>query len=361
MVMGKQFLLVEPIAKTPYPPLGLMKISTWLRKKHKGCQVFGTVGTTLPPGLVRPHQVYVTSLFTWDVDKLAKTVRFYAAQFPRARINVGGIAASLLPDHVEKATGIRPHCGLLAGAEECAPDYSLTFGRQINASITFASRGCPRRCRFCCVRTHEPEFHVREDWEKDVNPDLPRIVFWDNNWLASPNFAADCSRIRRLGKTVDFNQGLDARLYSESTAKALGTIRLDPIRFAFDDVVMEAKVMKAVELARKYSPVEMRVYVLYNFEDSPEDLYYRLNLLNRHHILAFPMEYRKPTPSKAKQPSQHWNLPLLRAFKLTLLFYYRRGMITESRRSFCSIYGRTAKQFVERLYRIYDYDKSLKR
>jgi hypothetical protein len=249
----------------------------------------------------------------------------------------------------------------MKGAEACAPDYSLTFGRKLNASITFASRGCPRKCRFCCVNTHEPDFHVRDDWQKDISPKLPRIVFWDNNWLASPNFAEDCRRIRRLGKVVDFNQGLDARLYDEAVAKELSTIRLSPIRFAFDNSSMERTVLRAVRLARKRSSEEIRIYVLYNFEDTPEDLYHRLDLLNRNRVLAFPMEYRSPVPAPTKYPGPHWNTAILRALKLSLLYYYRRGMITESRDSFHSIYGKTAREFVDRLYGIYEYDKTLRR
>lgn len=357
----RQFLLVEPVANTAYPPLGLMKISTWLKKRYPGARICGTVGTEIPPTLHVPHAIYVTSLFTWHLDKVVKVINFYADRFPGADIKVGGIAASLLPSEIESATGIRPHVGLVRGAEKCCPDYSLTFGRTLQASITFASRGCPRKCRFCSVATHEPEFEVREDWAKDVNPELPRIVFWDNNWLASPSFVKDCAAIRRLNKIVDFNQGLDARLYDRAVAKELATIKLSPIRFAFDNVGMEDALMKATRLARSNSTEEIRAYVLYNFNDSPEDFYYRIDLLNRNRVLAFPMEYRRPIASKIKFPGPHWNSPLLRALKLSLLFYYRRGMITESRKSFHSIYGKSAKAFVDRLYAIYEYDKSLKR
>ncbi len=357
----RQFLLVEPVAKTPYPPLGLMKISTWLKRRYKGCRVFGTIGDEIPAEITRPDRVYVTSLFTWDLEKVVRTVNTYADRFPRAKISIGGIAASLLPDDVERGTGIRPHVGLIKGAEACPPDYSLTFGRKLDASITFASRGCPRKCRFCCVEAHEPGFHVRDGWRRDINPELPRILFWDNNWLASPNFASDCEQIRKLGKVVDFNQGLDARLYDKAVAKEMSTIRLRPVRFAFDNVAMEKHVLRATKLVREHSPGEIRVYVLYNFDDTPEDLYYRLDVLNRNHVLAFPMEYRRPTATKTKFPGPHWNSALLRAMKLTLLYYYRRGMITESRTSFHSIYGRTPNQFVDRLYEIYEYDKTLKR
>jgi hypothetical protein len=338
-----------------------MKIGSLLRREHKGCEITPVVGTNLATKICAPDAIYITSLFTWDLNKVVKCVQHYADKFPLADIHIGGIAASLLPEYVEKHTGIRPHIGLLEAAESCVPDYSLSFGRHINASITFASRGCPRKCPFCCVGVHEPVFVVREDWERDVAPDLPRIIFWDNNWLASPNFGKDCQKLRAMGKTLDFNQGLDARLYNEIAAKELSTLRIDPIRFAFDSSSSEKHVLRAIKLARKYSRVEIRVYVLYNFNDTPEDFYHRIDLLNRHRALAFPMEYRKPIPSSTKFPGNHWNAALLRALKLSLIFYYRRGMITESRSSFLSIYGKTPAQFVAKLYEIYEYDKTLKR
>lgn len=357
----KQFILVEPVAKTPYPPLGLMKIATLLKRRHKGCKIFDVVGNEIPRGVSRPSAIYITSLFTWDLKKVVESIQFYSDKFPRDKILVGGIAASLVPDYIRKHTGITPHIGLMDGAERCDPDYSLSFNRKINASITFASRGCPRRCRFCSVKLHEPKFTVREDWQRDVSKDLPRIIFWDNNWLASPNFLKDCEKIKKLAKIVDFNQGLDARIYDEAMAKQLATIKMDPIRFAFDDIESEACVLRAIKLAKKYSRSEIRVYVLYNFMDTPEDFYYRISLLNRNGALAFPMEYRKAIPSQTKFPGPHWNTALLRALKLSLIFYYRKGMITESRKSFLSIYGKTAKQFVSKLYEIYEYDKKLKR
>ncbi len=357
----KQFLLVEPVAKTPYPPLGLMKIATLLKQKHKGCHIFAVVGNEIPSGVQRPSAIYVTSLFTWDLKKVIESVQFYADRFPGTEIHVGGIAASLLPSYIKKHTGITPHIGLIDEAENCSPDYSLSFKRKINASITFASRGCPRQCRFCSVRLHEPEFVVREDWERDICKELPRIIFWDNNWLASPNFLKDSEKIKELGKIVDFNQGLDARLYDEAAAKHLATLKMDPIRFAFDQVSSEADVLQAIKLSKKYTRSEIRVYVLYNFTDTPEDFFYRISLLNRSGALAFPMEYRKSTSSQTKFPGPHWNTSLLRALKLSLIFYYRKGMITESRKSFLSIYGRTAKQFVSKLYEIYEYDKKLRK
>ena len=357
---ARQFLLVEPVAKTPYPPLGLMKISTYLKRRRKPCEVFNTVGDKIPSRLSKPLEIYVTSLFTWNLDKTIKCVQFYLDRFPRAKIHIGGIAASLLPDHIAAATGISPHVGLFEKAESYPPDYTMSFNRKVNASITFTSRGCPRKCRFCNVSTLEPEFFVKTNWERDICPDLPKIVFWDNNWLASPSFSSDCDKIKKLGKTVDFNQGLDARFYKESVAKEMSALKFDPIRFAFDDISHEPYVLRAIKLAKKYAQTEIRVYVLYNYKDTPEDFFKRISLLNRHGVLAFPMEYRKPTAARTRFPGPHWDTALLRGLKLSLIFYYRRGMITASRKSFQSIYGKTPKQFVSKLYQIYEYDKQLK-
>lgn len=352
------FLLVEPISKTPYPPLGLLKISSMLKHQYPACSVFSQVGESIPDGIGYPQSIYITSLFTWDIDKVINSINFYRRQFPRADLNVGGIAASLLPDYIHSQTGVKPHIGLLDEAEFFPPDYTHTFGRKHKTSITFMTRGCIRKCAFCNVKSLEPSFFIKSDWEKDISMDLHSITFWDNNWLASPNIEDDCNKIRKIGKKVDFNQGLDARLYDENMAQVLSNINIDPIRFAFDQISYEDDIIKAIHLAKKYSKKEIRVYVLYNFKDSPEDLFHRINLLNRYNVLVFPMEYREPSSIRTKFPGQYWDLKLLRAFKLTLLFYYRKGMITESRESFIKIYGTNPTEFKESLYQIYRNDKS---
>lgn len=359
--VNSQFLLVEPIAKTPYPPLGLMKISTMLKKQYGNCKVFGQVGNSIPIGLNNPKEIFITSLFTWDNSKVISSIEYYQRRFPKAKINIGGIAASLRPDDIYIKTGIRPHVGLLPEAESCTPDYSLSFERKVRTSITFASRGCIRKCKFCNVQTLEPLFFTKNNWENDISPDLPAITFWDNNWLASPNLESDCKKLCKMGKRVDFNQGLDARLYTEDKAKLLSKINIDPVRFAFDDITYEKSLLRAIRLAKKHTDKEIRVYVLYNFMDTPEDFFYRINLLNEVGVLAFPMEYRRPTEDKLKFPGPHWDTALLRGMKLSLLFYYRKGMITESRHSFVSFYGKTAEQFTSKLYEVYNYDKTLRK
>ncbi|HAK87641.1 MAG: hypothetical protein A2X55_08965 [Nitrospirae bacterium GWB2_47_37] len=72
-----QFLLVEPIAKTQYPPLGLTKISTMLKQKYPDCRIFTAIGKDIPQGLYDPEEIYITSLFTWDLDSVVESILFY--------------------------------------------------------------------------------------------------------------------------------------------------------------------------------------------------------------------------------------------------------------------------------------------
>ena len=119
----KNILLVEPAYKTKYPPLGLMKISTY--HKQAGDQVQFVRGIDDQHDLKNIDIVYITSLYTYEADKVIDTVNFYKGACSNAEINVGGIYATLMPDHLEKKTDIRPHVGLWMDVEFLPPDYSL--------------------------------------------------------------------------------------------------------------------------------------------------------------------------------------------------------------------------------------------
>ncbi|MBM3239541.1 hypothetical protein FJZ31_24885 [Candidatus Poribacteria bacterium] len=369
-------LLVEPAYKTIYPPLGLMKISTW--HKNKGDAVQLIKDTPHSPEIddferrkkcyrkLKDHYdiIYITSLFTYQAGYVVKSVEYYQNRFPDAQIKVGGIMATLMPEYIKGKTGIEPHIGLLRGAENCPPDYS--WYPNLPYSISFTTRGCPRDCPFCSVKTHEPKFKVKEDWPKDIDITKKSIIFWDNNWLVSPNFEQDIKRLiefRKIGITqIDFNQGLDCRLFNEDKAKLLSQIKIKPLRFAFDNCSEDEHIQKAIKLAQKhgFKARDISVYVLYNFEDdndTPEYFYYRINEINKLGALAYPMRYRPIDNANGQFYSDKWGKELLRALKLSLTFYYTKGMITKNREAFKDIYGSNASEFKDKLYKIYEKDK----
>jgi len=374
----RNILLVEPAYKNPYPPLGLMKISIWHKKR--GDDVEFIKDTLHDPKLdlfernnmcykkLKDHYdiIYITSLFTYQAYYVIASIDYYKKRFPDAKIRVGGIMATLLPDHIKEKTGIEPHIGLLRGAESCPPDYSLS--PNLEYSITFTTRGCPRNCPFCAVRKHEPKFFVKESWPRDIDITKKGIIFWDNNWLVSPNLDKDVKRLlefRKIGITkIDFNQGLDCRLFDEDKAKLLKQINIKPLRFAFDNRSEDGYVQKAIKLAQKHGFKDIRVYVLYNFEDThdtPKYFYYRINEINKLGALSYPMRYRSINNLNGQYISDNWDKELLRALKLSLMFYYSKGMIMKNREAFKDIYGRNANEFEEKMYVIYERDKQLKK
>jgi len=369
-------LLVEPAYNNPYPPLGLMKISTWHKKK--GDKVLFVKDSPHNPSLdlfekngkcyrkFEKHYdiIYITSLFTYHACNVIESTNYYINRFPKAKIKVGGILATLMPEYIKQRTGIKPHIGLLRGAENCPPDYS--WYPNLPYSITFTTRGCPRNCPFCAVRKHEPKFIVKENWPEDIDITKKGIIFWDNNWLASPNFEKDVKKLvefQKIGiRHIDFNQGLDCRLFDEEKARLLLRTKIRPLRFAFDNHTEEKYIQNAIKVARKVGFKDIRVYVLYDSEDpndTPEYFYYRINEINKLGALSYPMRYRPINSLNGQFVSDQWNKELLRALKLSLMFYYTKGMITKNPESFKEIYGNSHSEFKNKLYKIYEKDRKI--
>ncbi|MBW2738366.1 MAG: hypothetical protein JRE64_05830, partial [Deltaproteobacteria bacterium] len=77
---------------------------------------------------------------------------------------------------------------------------------------------------------------------------------------------------------VDFNQGTDARLMKERHVKLLSQIALHPLRIAFDHLKDKEIYEEKIRLAAKYDIQHLSNYVLYNYDDTPEDLWQRLKI-----------------------------------------------------------------------------------
>ncbi|GAG30699.1 unnamed protein product [marine sediment metagenome] len=203
-----------------------------------------------------PDIIYITTLFTFHYKIVIKTILFYKKYFSNSDLKVGGIFASLMPEFIKKHTGVECHFGLLPETEDCIPDYETIPS---DCSIVFTSRGCTNKCRFCVVPKIEGTLTDIENWNEDINASKRLITFWDNNWFAKGYdlIKRDVTRIKSfldIGvETFDFNQGLDARLFTEAIAKLLHGMPLHPIRFAFDNMSEDGYVQKALTLARKYN------------------------------------------------------------------------------------------------------------
>jgi hypothetical protein len=292
-------LLVEPAYYTQYPPLGLLKLSTWY--KQQGHEVRFVRGIQLLTRFI-PDEIKVTSLFTWAWRPVWEAVAFYRALFPRARISLGGIYATLMPDHAKQSGADEIGMGLVTEVEDMMPDYELVpeWHTKRAASIVFSHRGCIRKCDFCAVPKLEGKpFAARPNSRVAhlIHPDHKRVILWDNNVLGERHWRDLFAELRGLNLEIDFNQGLDARLVTEEAADEIVRLNVPVIRFAYDFPGMRKGMQRAITHLKAVGLGRHRLghiccYVLYNHRDTPDDLFERVRDLLAWGIAAYPMRYQ---------------------------------------------------------------------
>jgi hypothetical protein len=288
-----KILLVEPAYYTRYPPLGLLKLAAYHRDMGDEVElVRGCVNPTL-----KPNRIYVTSLFTWAWKPVWQAVAFYKKMFSQSEVWLGGLYASLMPDHAKESGADYIHIGLYNEAENYMPAYDLI--PEWDGSIIFASRGCNRSCPYCCVWRIEGKINNLKRSLKDlIYPTHTRVILWDNNILQAPNWRTIFDELvelsKRKGLKIDFNQGLDARLITDEVVEKLSCMRLLCIRLAYDRRDIGKFVERAITKITSYGirGRKIFVYLLYNFDDDPEDFFLRLRDILNWGAVAFPMRYQ---------------------------------------------------------------------
>ena len=180
---------------------------------------------------------------------------------------------------------------------------------------------------------------------------------FDFDLMVRPLFKKYFKRPKRT-HYVDFNQGLDARLFTEEKAAKLSEINIRPLRIAFDHYEERHIYEKAVRLAVKYGIHNISNYVLYNFKDTPDDLYQRLKLnidLCEElgvAIYSFPMKYhpiRDPKYFRNRDYlGKHWNKKFIRAIQA--IINATKGKIGRGRSFFEAAFGKNIDEFHELLW-----------
>jgi len=462
----KNILLVEPAYKNKYPPMGLMKISTY--HKRQGDEVVFVKGIDKSVENRVWDRIYVTTLFTFDFDISIKTINHYKSVVDScSNIFVGGIMASLMKNKVIEETGL-PEENIIAGL---LTDSSLIGDKKsVNIDIlpldydildmtdyeypagdnyfAYMTRGCPNRCAFCAVPILEPEFKVTNNILTQLNNidymygAKQNLLLMDNNILNAPNLSELIDDLCHAGfskgsfyidpgvydvvmrrfyrgdrsiylnkklakylegmkkripkgekrdaflgllldaemvedyatymlevedklrplvekykskskkmRSVDFNQGIDARLITDDNMRLLAKLAIKPLRIAFDNISFENKYVKAVKLAHKHGIDEISNYILFNFKDKPEDLYKRLECnirLNQElgiKIFSFPMKYSPIERTDRLYVGQHWNLKYLRA--ISAILHVTQGVVAAGTSFFYKAFGNNIQEFFE--------------
>ena len=360
----RRVLLVEPAYKVKYPPLGLMKISTY--HKQQGDEVVFYKGTNVELRDQEWDLIYITTMFTFQWNITINTIKFYQRnKLKNKNIKVGGILASLLQEDVENETGIIPHFGLWQEVDRLAPDYTLTNGiynyYTNNASIGYMTKGCPNRCPYCAVPKLEPQYVHFIPLENQIDPNKKDLILLDNNVLASVEFPRIVEEIKKHGfqkgakfgnahRYVDFNQGVDARLLTEEKMTLLSEIAIKPLRIAFDHIELKRLYIEKIRLAHKYGIKHLSNFILFNYNDTPDDFYERLRInieLNEEldlSIFSFPMKFI-PLHAKDRKyvDNPHWTKQQLRGVQCILNATH--GVVGPKRPFFEKAFGKDADEF----------------
>jgi hypothetical protein len=177
----------------------------------------------------------------------------------------------------------------------------------------------------------------------------------------------------RRKRIVDFNQGIDSRLITEHNMERLAETNIYPLRIAFDHWKLKDIYERSIRTAVNSGIRNLSNYLLYNFEDRPEELYHRLRMnvdlceeLNAT-IYSFPMKYHpindKEFFMNRDYIGRHWNRKFIRAVQAVL--NSTKGKIGRGVDFFEEAFGRDVDEFMKILWmpetfiiyrRIYDAD-----
>lgn len=295
-------LLVEPTYYSSFPPLGLLKLASYHRSRGNQVKLVRGIKDDLS---FDPDLIEITSLFTYAWKPVHEVIEFYHQKYHGSRMRVGGIYASLMPQRIKSFFPFLDiHTGVFKEADSYIPAYDILsdveqWGKW-DSTILFTSRGCIRNCPFCAVPRLEGKIYsVIDDLKRYIYPTHRRIILWDNNFFASPNWRKIIQALKDTGLSVDFNQGIDSRLIDDEKARMIADLTTPIIRTAFDNVNEKGSIINAVESLSK-SGIRKRkifIYTLYNFyeekygSDTPATFFERIKMVAALGCVSYPMRY----------------------------------------------------------------------
>lgn len=288
----KSVLLVEPDFPIPnksrnhenFLPIGLLKLASYLRSKnikvklvrHETKSEFGDSNQLklpmTPNNDFKPDLICVSSIFTYWSKYVAEAVYYYKTLYPKVPVLVGGIYASLLPQHCKEYTKCDDVIfGTVNAAEELIPAYDLV---NVDYQIIHTTRGCIRRCGCCGVYEIEPEWTYKKSIKDEIIK--KKIVFYDNNLIANPhikNILQELIELKKKRKVtyIESQSGFDGRILIKKPeiASLLKQAGLKNPKIAWDGPITDAEdIHNQIDILTEvgYSAKEISVFMLYNHE-----------------------------------------------------------------------------------------------
>lgn len=305
-----KILLVEPSFPIPaksknhrdFLPVGLLKLASFHRAK--GDEIRLIRGNQFSEDFY-PEVIKITSLFTYWSAYVWDSVKFYKKTYPDAKVIVGGIYASLMPDHCRKSGCDEVFEGVDKRVERFKPAYDLV---DVDYQIVHTSRGCLRRCKFCGTWRIEPEFISKKSIKDEICSN--RIIFYDNNLLANPSIKEILEELKSAkhnGRVVysESQCGIDGRLLTLEVAKLLKQARFLNPRIAWDHGYKQKMMIKKqidMLIEAGYPAKDIYIFMIYNFEQDYYEMLKKLKQCKKWGVQIADCRYRP-----LNQTVEHYN------------------------------------------------------
>lgn len=281
-----------------FPNIPLMKLSAW-HKAH------GDSVEWYQP-LLSGHMdiVYMAKVFSFTED--------YAYPVDCDQLIKGGTGFCIkLQDGKERWEG--ESITLPEEVEHTYPDYAL-YGIE-DCAYGYLSRGCPRGCYFCVVKSKEGRKSYKvadlsEFWHGQKN-----IEVCDPNILACPDAEDLLQQLADSKARVNLNQGIDVRLLTERNVALLMQIKMKRFHFAWDNPKDENKIVPKLRMFAEIKKTNLHnvvVYCLVNFDSTLEEDFHRIYTLREIGFQPYVMIYDKEHCDPIYRKMQRWvNAPQL--------------------------------------------------
>lgn len=281
-----------------FPNIPLMKLSAWHKRKGDKVEWYKPLITDYV------DVAYCAKVFSFTPDyqypinanKIIKGGTGYCIDLQDER-EIYHERSAILPDYIE----------------HIYPDYEL-YGIQ-NKAYGFLSRGCPRGCFFCHVKSKEGTkaykvANLDEFWKGQKE-----IQICDPNILAVPEAEDLLQQLADSKALVDINQGLDARLLTERKIDIIRKIRMYRYHFAWDQPKDEDKIVPKLRMFMEMVKTQKHgviCYCLVNFDSTLDQDLHRVYTLRDMGIQPYVMIYDKAHCDKIYNKLQRWvNAPQL--------------------------------------------------
>lgn len=201
--------------------------------------------------------------------------------------------------------------------------------------------------------SEQADFYLKREERNLLYAEMAKLdALFEFDKIARPLYNKHFKQ-RENKRFIDFNQGIDARLVTDQKMKKLAETNIRPLRIAFDDYTMKDTYENAIRSAARHDITNLSNYLLYNYKDTPDDLYYRIKTSVELceelgvTLYSFPMKYHPIDDpdffDNREYIGEHWNRKFIRSIHAVL--NSTKGKIGRGKAFFEEAFGKNIAEF----------------